>query len=74
MFCVHNLYYQALMKEEPLKLVDGGKAQRTFCYIKDAIDAVLRIIVSFDIGISILLFITRHSYVVRTSQLFLQMC
>ncbi|BFI24630.1 UDP-apiose/xylose synthase [Marchantia polymorpha subsp. ruderalis] len=41
-------FSMALMKEEPLKLVDGGKAQRTFCYIKDAIDAVLRIIENPD--------------------------
>ncbi|KAJ7981152.1 UDP-D-apiose/UDP-D-xylose synthase 2 [Quillaja saponaria] len=34
-----------LMSGEPLKLVDGGKSQRTFCYIKDAIEAVLLMIV-----------------------------
>lgn len=33
-----------LMRGEPLKLVDGGESQRSFLYIKDAIDAVLRII------------------------------
>ncbi|KAG0590696.1 hypothetical protein KC19_1G120300 [Ceratodon purpureus] len=33
-----------LMKGEPLKLVDGGESQRTFIYIKDAIDAVQRMI------------------------------
>eukprot|EP00897_Mesotaenium_endlicherianum_P005877 jgi/Mesen1/5317/ME000265S04479 len=33
-----------LMRGEPLKLVDGGKSQRTFVYIKDAIDAVMRMI------------------------------
>lgn len=33
-----------LMKGEPLKLVDGGKSQRTFCYIKDAIKAVMLMI------------------------------
>nr|AOG75409.1 UDP-apiose/UDP-xylose synthase [Hedwigia ciliata] len=33
-----------LMRGEPLKLVDGGKSQRTFIYIKDAIDAVQRMI------------------------------
>lgn len=32
------------MKGEPLKLVDGGKSQRTFIYIKDAIEAVQKII------------------------------
>lgn len=29
-----------LLRGEPLKLVDGGVSQRTFVYIKDAIDAV----------------------------------
>ena len=33
------------MRGEPLKLVDGGKAQRTFLYIKDAIQAVMLMIV-----------------------------
>jgi UDP-apiose/xylose synthase len=33
-----------LMRGEPLKLVDGGQSQRTFVYIKDAIEAVLRMI------------------------------
>ncbi|KAG0553661.1 hypothetical protein KC19_12G029000 [Ceratodon purpureus] len=33
-----------LMKGEPLKLVEGGKSQRTFIYIKDAIDVVQRMI------------------------------
>ncbi|KAJ9699491.1 hypothetical protein PVL29_008196 [Vitis rotundifolia] len=33
-----------LLRGEPLKLVDGGKSQRTFCYIKDAIEAVLLMI------------------------------
>ena len=36
---------QNLMRGEPLKLVDGGKAQRTFLYIKDAIQAVMLMIV-----------------------------
>jgi hypothetical protein len=40
-WCVQNL-----MKGEPLKLVEGGKSQRTFIYIKDAIDVVQRMIVS----------------------------
>ncbi|CAL9191460.1 unnamed protein product [Musa hybrid cultivar] len=30
-----------LLRREPLKLVDGGQSQRTFVYIKDAIEAVL---------------------------------
>eukprot|EP00850_Spirogloea_muscicola_P019140 SM000184S03773 [mRNA] locus=s184:96673:100079:+ [translate_table: standard] len=33
-----------LMRGEPLKLVDGGRSQRTFVYIKDAIEAVLLMI------------------------------
>lgn len=33
------------MRREPLKLVDGGQSQRTFVYIKDAIEAVLLMIV-----------------------------
>ncbi|KAJ7524103.1 hypothetical protein O6H91_18G077800 [Diphasiastrum complanatum] len=33
-----------LLKGEPLKLVDGGKSQRTFIFIKDAIEAVLLMI------------------------------
>ncbi|KAL9676611.1 hypothetical protein QQ045_004827 [Rhodiola kirilowii] len=35
-----------LLRREPLKLVDGGESQRTFVYIKDAIEAVLLMIVS----------------------------
>ncbi|RZB80354.1 UDP-D-apiose/UDP-D-xylose synthase 2 isoform C [Glycine soja] len=33
-----------LLRGEPLKLVDGGQSQRTFIYIKDAIEAVLLMI------------------------------
>ncbi|CAI8617791.1 unnamed protein product [Vicia faba] len=33
-----------LLRGEPLKLVDGGEPQRTFVYIKDAIEAVLLMI------------------------------
>jgi len=33
-----------LLRGEPLKLVDGGESQRTFLYIKDAIEAVLLMI------------------------------
>ncbi|KAI4334254.1 hypothetical protein L6164_018965 [Bauhinia variegata] len=33
-----------LLRGEPLKLVDGGKSLRTFCYIKDAIEAVMLMI------------------------------
>ena len=34
----------ALMRGEPLKLVDGGKNRRCFTYIDDAIDACMKII------------------------------
>jgi UDP-apiose/xylose synthase len=40
---------QNLLRREPLKLVDGGESQRTFVYIKDAIEAVMLMIVSSDI-------------------------
>ncbi|CAN6559942.1 unnamed protein product [Malus baccata var. baccata] len=33
-----------LLRREPLKLVDGGQSQRTFVYIKDAIEAVMLMI------------------------------
>ncbi|KAM0840145.1 hypothetical protein ACQ4PT_059848 [Festuca glaucescens] len=33
-----------LLRREPLKLVDGGEVQRTFLYIKDAIEAVVLMI------------------------------
>ncbi|CAH8361220.1 unnamed protein product [Eruca vesicaria subsp. sativa] len=37
-----------LLRREPLKLVDGGESQRTFIYIKDAIEAVLLMIENPD--------------------------
>ncbi|PPR83059.1 hypothetical protein GOBAR_AA37656 [Gossypium barbadense] len=37
-----------LLRREPLKLVDGGESQRTFVYIKDAIEAVLLMIENPD--------------------------
>ncbi|KAG5248079.1 UDP-D-APIOSE/UDP-D-XYLOSE SYNTHASE family protein [Salix suchowensis] len=37
-------FSNALLRREPLKLVDGGESQRTFVYIKDAIEAVLLMI------------------------------
>jgi UDP-apiose/xylose synthase len=37
--------FQNLLRGEPLKLVDGGISQRTFVYIKDAIEAVHLMIV-----------------------------
>jgi len=42
-------FLQNLLRGEPLKLVDGGQSQRTFVYIKDAIEAVLLMIVGFHI-------------------------
>ncbi|EFJ30932.1 hypothetical protein SELMODRAFT_408703 [Selaginella moellendorffii] len=33
-----------LLKSEPMKLVDGGQSQRTFVYVKDAIDTVMRMV------------------------------
>jgi len=37
-------FSNGLLRGEPLKLVDGGQSQRTFLYIKDAIEAVLLMI------------------------------
>ena len=37
-------FMTALMKGEPLVLVNGGEVYRTFCFVDDATDAVLRII------------------------------
>jgi len=37
-------FMTALMKEEPLVLVNGGEVFRTFCYIEDAIDCMIRAI------------------------------
>ncbi|KMZ66077.1 Bifunctional polymyxin resistance arnA protein [Zostera marina] len=37
-----------LLRGEPLKLVDGGESQRTFIYIKDAIEAVTLMIENPD--------------------------
>lgn len=48
---------QNLLRREPLKLVDGGQSQRTFVFIKDAIEAVLLMIVS---GIVLLLTYNLH--------------
>lgn len=44
---------QNLLRREPLKLVDGGQSQRTFVYIKDAIEAVMLMIVSYKKNISL---------------------
>merc|ERR1719201_2926966 len=32
------------MKDEPLVLVNGGEVFRTFCYVDDAVDSVVRMI------------------------------
>jgi len=45
-----------LLRREPLKLVDGGESQRTFIYIKDAIEAVLLMIVSFIHCLSLVIY------------------
>jgi UDP-apiose/xylose synthase len=37
-------FMSALMRDEPLVLVDGGVAYRSFCYIEDAVEAVLRML------------------------------
>ena len=37
-------FMEALMKNQPLKIVDGGSNKRVFTDIEDAVDAVLRII------------------------------
>lgn len=37
-------FIEALMRGRPLKLVNGGRARRTFTYIDDAIDAVMAIL------------------------------
>ena len=47
-FC-SEYFLQNLLRGEPLKLVDGGQSQRTFVYIKDAIEAVLLMIVGSHI-------------------------
>jgi hypothetical protein len=44
---VTNAFLQNLLRREPLKLVDGGESQRTFVYIKDAIEAVVLMIVCY---------------------------
>ena len=37
-------FMTALMKEEPLVLVNGGEVFRTFCAVEDAIDAVCKMV------------------------------
>ena len=37
-------FMTALMKGDPLVLVDGGEVSRTFCFIDDAVDCVARMI------------------------------
>ncbi len=37
-------FMEALMRDKPLKLVNGGQARRTFTYIGDAIDAVMAVL------------------------------
>lgn len=47
---------QNLLRREPLKLVDGGQSQRTFVYIKDAIEAVVLMIVCCCVYLWLLVF------------------
>jgi len=37
-------FMTALMKGEPLVLVNGGEVYRTFCFVEDAVEAVLRML------------------------------
>jgi len=41
-------FMTALMKDEPLVLVNGGEVFRTFCAVQDAVDAVCRMLKSPD--------------------------
>lgn len=61
------LILQNLLRREPLKLVDGGQSQRTFVYIKDAIEAVLLMIVRYSSAF--LLSRTQSSHAVYISEL-----
>ncbi|KAG8088805.1 hypothetical protein GUJ93_ZPchr0011g27689 [Zizania palustris] len=42
---LEEMYYNSWLHREPPKLVDGGQSQRTFVYIKDAIEVVVLMIV-----------------------------
>jgi len=37
-------FMTALMKNDPLVLVNGGEVYRTFCYVEDAVESVVRMI------------------------------
>jgi UDP-apiose/xylose synthase len=37
-------FMEALLKNKPLYLVDGGRSKRTFTYIDDAVDALIRML------------------------------
>jgi len=41
-------FMTALMKDEPLVLVNGGEVYRTFCYVDDACEAVMKILMNPD--------------------------
>ena len=43
-------FVAALLRREPIKLVDGGRAQRTFIYIDDAIDALEHMLCNPDMA------------------------
>jgi len=53
--CMVLMVLQNLLRREPLKLVDGGQSQRTFVYIKDAIEAVVLMIVCYRLCLWLLL-------------------
>jgi len=37
-------FMTALMKDEPLVLVNGGQVYRTFCFVEDACEAVVKVV------------------------------
>lgn len=47
---VISQFIGAIQKGEPLRLVDGGGAVRSFCYIDDAVEATLRIALTLKPG------------------------
>lgn len=59
------LVAQNLLRGEQLKLVDGGQSQRTFVYIKDAIEVVLLMIVRQVLSPSVSLILVIYPYYVE---------
>lgn len=62
LWCPIFAWSQALLRREQLKLVDGGESQRTFVYIKDAIEAVLLMIVRVNYPPHPLFFLKKKIY------------